>query len=156
MIRIAIALLILAMVAACSPANAHDFARDLQCSVTGADGSPMAWWFATNTRNMDGSVDGTMIETATHSHGRDISAAPGSRPIWVFDSNPDGGLTLTSRSDPGWSIVAPRFVDSGHGTASGRVTVYHNGTAIGDGICARQYAPPNLPNAATVPDLGAD
>jgi hypothetical protein len=150
------ALSIVAVVAACSSAKAHDFSGDLQCSVTAADGSPVAWWFATNTRNMHGSVGGTMIETAAHSHGRDLSAAPGSRPIWVFESNPDGGLTLTSRTDPGWSIVAPRFVDSGHGTVSGRVTVYHNGTAIGEGICARQYAPPNLPNAATVPDLGAD
>jgi hypothetical protein len=156
MIRSAIALLIVAMAAACLPAKAHDFARDLQCSVTGADGSPMAWWFATNTRNMDGSVGGTMIETAAHSHGRDISAAPGSRPIWVFEPNPDGGLTLTSRSDPGWSIVAQHFVDTGHGTVSGRVTVYRNGAVIGEGICARQYVPPNLPNAATVPDLGAD
>src|ERR1700722_12374797 len=156
MIRIANALLIVAMVAACSPAKAHDFARDLQCSVTGSDRSPLAWWFTTNTSNMDGSVGGTMIETAAHSRGRDLSAAAGSRPIWVFESNPDGGLTLKSRSDPGWSIVAPRFVDSGHGTISSRITVYHNGTAIGEGICARQYARPNLPNAATVPDLGAD
>jgi hypothetical protein len=150
------ALSIVAVVTACSSVKAHDFAGDLQCSVTDAEGSSVAWWFATNTRNISGQVGGTMVETATHSHGRDLSAAPGSRPIWVFESNPDGGLTLTSRSDPGWSIVAPRFVDSGHGTASGRVTVYHNGTAIGDGVCARQYAPPNLPNPATVPDLGAD
>jgi hypothetical protein len=156
MIRIAVALSTVAVVAACSSAKAHDFARDLQCSVSGADGASMAWWFATNTRNMDGSVGGTMIETGVHSHGRDLSAAPGSRPIWMFESNPDGGLTLTSRSDPGWSIIAPRFVDSGHGTLSGRATVYHNGAAFGEGICARQYAPPNLPNAATVPDLGGD
>jgi hypothetical protein len=156
MIRIAIAFLVVAMAAACASAMAHDFSRDLQCSVTGADDSPVAWWFATNSRNLDGSVGGTMIETAAHSHGRDISAAPGSRPIWVVESNPDGGLTLTSRSDPGWSIVAPRFVDSGHGTVSGRATAYHNGTVVGEGICARQYAPPNLPNAATVPDVGAD
>jgi hypothetical protein len=62
------------MVAACSPAKAHDFARDLQCSVTGSDGSPLAWWFTTNTSNMDGSTGGTMIETAAHS-GVGASAA---------------------------------------------------------------------------------
>lgn len=152
-----IALSTVAMIAACSSAKAHDFAHDLLCSVSGADGSPIvAWSFAMNTRNMDGSVGGTMIETSVHSHGRDISAAPGSRPIWVFESNPDGGLTLTSRSDPGWSVVAPHLVDSGHGTVSGRATIYHNGAAVGEGICARQYAPANLPNAATVPDLGGD
>ena len=114
-----IALSTVAMIAACSSAKAHDFAHDLLCSVSGADGSPIvAWSFAMNTRNMDGSVGGTMIETSVHSHGRDISAAPGSRPIWVFESNPDGGLTLTSRSDPGWSVVAPHLVDSGMGPSA--------------------------------------
>jgi hypothetical protein len=141
---------------ASGPVMAHDFARDLQCSVTGADGSPMAWSFATNMRNADGSVGGTMVETSSRSHGRDISAAPGSRPVWVFEARPDGDLTLVSRSNPGWSIVASHFVDSSHGTVSGHAAAYHNGSAFGEGICARQYAPANLPNAATVPDLGAD
>src|ERR1700722_7435696 len=155
MIRIAIALLLVPMVADCHLAKAHDFARDLQCSVTGADGSSVAWSFAPNTRNAD-DCGSTMVETSVRSHGRDSAAAPGSRPIWLIESNPDGGQTLTSRSDPGWSIVMPRLIDSGHGTVSSPVSVYYKGVTIGEGICARQTAMPDVPNPATVPDLGAD
>jgi hypothetical protein len=156
MIRIAIALSIIATDAACWSAKAHDFSHDLQCSVSDVDGSSTAWWFAINSRNIDGSIGGTVVETANHSHGRDISAAPGTRPVWKIELHRDGDLNLKSRSDPGWSIVAPRFVDSGHGIVSAHATAYHNGIAIGEGICAIQYAPANLPNATTVPDLGAD
>jgi hypothetical protein len=133
-------------------AEAHDYSADLICQVTEPDGQRSAWSFALNTMSADGSPVSTFVETSYLGHGKSVVSEPGSRPIWVMTTNRLGGVTLLPRNDPGWSLVVSDVARFGSTVLGGSASLFHNGTLVGMGQCAKR----TLPTAATVGDVAPE
>ena len=130
-----------AMLAFVAPALARD---DLICTITDTQGSTLIYGFADNTKNIDGSFGGTMVETGFDKDGKTVISKVGNRPIWVYGGNRSGGFNLYSREAPGWQISVTDLNDA---------TLTHNGRFAGGGSCDTTEAA-TATNEYTVGDQG--
>ena len=105
----------------------------------------MTYTFGDNTKNIDGSFGGTMVETSFDKDGKTVISKIGHRPIWIFDGNVRS-YNLYSREAPGWQISV---IDL-------NATLIHNGRFAGHGNCDTEIADlPIVPtNEYTVGDQG--
>ena len=123
--------------------------NDIFCKVRNSAGNNLTYTFANNTDNANGSIGGTMVETGFDRNGNSQFSARGQRPIWIFGVNNWGGLTLRSRSAPGWALVQGA-ITSKNGVLGAEAWLYHNNAVIAAGGCIRQQSD----TADTVPDQG--
>lgn len=133
------------------PACAHDYTGDLICKIRDNSGQTNLYAFADNTKNANGTIGGTFVETGYTSTRRSVAAPAGMRPVWIYSANDAGGITIASRADPGWFIVVGRG-SQGNGVFGGDAVLMHGARAVGWGECARRSAS----TAATVPDMGGE
>jgi hypothetical protein len=131
-------LISIAALVVAAPAVAHDYTNDLFCAVTDNTGRKVAWTFANNSDNADGSIGGTMVQTAFSRNGKFLEGQVGSRPVWIMFANQAGGLTLLPRNDRGWALVISDIYASNSSQTEGKATLYHNSNVIGIGECARR------------------
>ena len=119
-----------------SPVFAHDYNGDLFCSVTDNAGRKTSWAFANNTMNNDGNL-GTVVETGViKQNGETLASTPGTRPIWIIYVNSVNGLMLKWRQDPTWMIGMDAPTGNANWT-SATARLFHNGTMVASGLCAR-------------------
>lgn len=121
----------------------------LVCDVYDNQGSRIDYSFVVNSTNADGSLGGTIVETAFSKNGRQVAYPIGKRPIWVW--RPDGSnANFYPRNDPGWALVL-QGPQTQNGVMRFPAVLVQGQAARGQGFC---YIADLMPTAATVPDLG--
>jgi len=134
-----------------APAMARDYSGDLLCKLTDTRGNSLLYGFGNNSHNADGALAGTFVETGFVKNRDGVAAPVGARPVWLFGANQFGGLTMTSRNAPDWSIVEGRISRDGNFLVAPAVLT-QNGVAKAKGWCERQVPP----TAADIGDVAGN
>jgi hypothetical protein len=140
---LAAAALGVAFAAFVSSAHAHDFGSDITCNVLDIRGNKLTYSFAENTENLNGSLGGTVVETAFMRNGTMVASMPGMRPIWMWEKDQFGNIDIVQRSDSRWRI----------NTVGTTAILMHDDNVVGHGICR---FPAYGSTAGTVGDMGQD
>jgi hypothetical protein len=141
-------LLSVAMFAAvATPAFASSL-TDLGCTIRDTSGTTNYYTFDGNTKNANGTAGGTMVETGYERNGVTVASEVGRRPIWIWNANRSGGVTLWSRQAPGWFIGTSNMTTV-NGVWGGPAALYRNNRLVGSGSCSRI-----LNNGVTASNVG--
>ena len=138
---------IAALAALTTPAMAHDYAKDLHCTVAKPDGQRVYWTFAANSTSTTGSPIMTLVETGYVGGGRTVVSQAGARPIWILSKGPSG-IDIVPRATPEWLL---------HEDQQGILTLSHRGSIVGAGRCSwNTQTQPTQPTTQNIPDVAPE
>jgi hypothetical protein len=126
-------------------APAHAWASsptDLVCNIHDTAGNNLFYTFDGNTKNSDGTLGGTMVETGFEKNDVSTISEVGQRPVWIWSGNKVGGVTLWPQRNQSWLLgLDPWKIKERFYTATAHL--FHNGHFIGEGACVRDVAAVN-------------